>query len=229
MSFKKTLLTAACALSFSLSAGAAFAQMTQTQINAALDQKDLASIQNTLSRSKDDVDPIVRAMTQKTQAVIKQDPDFSTQMMKIVGANANNIKPASVPVVCADMRRIASTLTPEQKGTPLFAAVASTAVQLARAPVVVSAGRPNDCENAVLQTKNLLGEAADDKAADDNAAKDGKQGDAADPAKQNPANQGEDETLLMQLPGMSGPGLPTSTIRPGIPLGQGEKGKGSPD
>ncbi|MCL2468772.1 MAG: hypothetical protein FWF24_00860 [Alphaproteobacteria bacterium] len=190
MIFKRTLLTAVCTLSFSVLAGTAFAQMTDSQIATALDQKDLASIQNTMSRSTDNVDPIVRAMTQKTQAVMAQDPDFSTQMMNLVGQNAAHIQPASVPVVCADMRRIVSGLSPEQKETPLFAAAMGATLQLSKAPVVISAGRPNDCDQALLQ------------------------------AQREPGQPLDDETLLMQLPGMSGPGLPPSTIRPGIPPAQ---------
>ena len=103
--------------------------------------------------------------------------------MTLAGQYAPQITPPTVPAVCADLRRIVDSIPAEQAGSPFSATVTQVSQQFSKAPVVVSAGRPNQCETALLRIATLRGQ----------------------------------DPLLIQLPGMSGPGLPPTTIRPGIP------------
>lgn len=148
-------------------------------INEALAKKNLAEVQALLKKGPGNVDEVIKALLKTTQNVMGTDPDFSSQMMSLAGQYAQQITPPSVPVICADLRRIAESLKPEQAGTQLYATVVQASENFAKAPVVVAAGQPNQCENAFLE-----------------------------------------EALLAQAPGMRGPGLPPTTIRPGIPPGE---------
>ncbi|MDX9690444.1 MAG: hypothetical protein EOM37_09210 [Proteobacteria bacterium] len=130
------------------------------KIDAALQQKDLKQVQGMLASGPGNVDEVIRALLKKTQQTLTNDPAFSGQMLALAGEYAPQITPPSVPVVCADLRRIVESFPAEQVGSPLYTTIVSTSEKFSKAPVVVAAGRPNQCEQAFLQISNLAGEEA---------------------------------------------------------------------
>lgn len=128
-------------------------------VDTALAKKDLTSVQGLLKSGKGNVDNIMKALLKQTQKDMSVDPDFSHRMMSLAGDYAPQITPPSVPAVCADLRRIVDSLKPEHVGTPLFKSIMDASEKFSKAPVVVAAGRPNECEQAWLQLTNLDEEA----------------------------------------------------------------------
>lgn len=180
----KSIFAGALASVLLLSANVAQAQTDVTaQVNQALNQKNLTKVHGMLSGNTGSIDPVVKALLKHTQKVISQDPAYSNKMMQLAGQYAPKITAPSVPAICADLRRIVDAVPEGQAMSPLSATVAQVSEQFSRSPVVVSAGRPNQCETAFLRIATLRGQ----------------------------------DPLLIQLPGMSGPGLPPTTILPGTP------------
>ncbi|MGE4350917.1 MAG: hypothetical protein AB7E52_01865 [Bdellovibrionales bacterium] len=158
-SFRRSLQMGCLAAVFFFNVQAHAADATMGKVISSLENKNLTEVQNLLRSEPKSVDTVIKALLKHTQTRMVTDPDFSNKMMLLAGSYANQISPPSVPAVCADLRRIADNLTPEQAGTPLFTAVMSATESFAKAPVVVSAGRPNECEQAFLQMQNLDEEA----------------------------------------------------------------------
>jgi len=180
----KTIMTGFLSVFLVAGIGSAHAATDVTKkINDALGKKDMGEIQSLMTANPADVDTILRALLKKTQSSMKADPEFSGKMMSFAGQHAKQITPPSVPEVCADMRRIVDTLGGEQAESELFKSVMAASENFAKAPVVIAAGRPNQCELAWLDVANDAGE----------------------------------DALLAQMPSMRGPGLPPTTVRPGIP------------
>lgn len=130
------------------------------QANTALANKNLADVQSLLKGGPGNVDSVIRALLKTTQNVMGTDPDFSNKMMALAGQYAPQITPPSVPAICADLRRIVESMTPEQASTPLYATIVQASQDFSKAPVVVASGRPNQCETAFLQISALAGEGA---------------------------------------------------------------------
>ncbi|MFA6279334.1 MAG: hypothetical protein WC612_00890 [Bdellovibrionales bacterium] len=126
------------------------------QINEALAKKNLADVQVLLKKGSGNVDEVIRALLKTTQNTMGSDPAFSNKMMAMAGEYAPQITPPSVPVICADLRRLVESMTPEQAGTPLYATIVQASQDFSNAPVVVASGRPNQCDNAFLQIDALL-------------------------------------------------------------------------
>jgi len=141
-------------------AQASFAAPPPNKIDEALAKKNLAGVQNLLKQGGGHVDDVIRALLKTTQNVMGSDPDFSGKMLGLAGQYAPQISPPSVPAICADLRRIAGAFSEGQVNTPLFAAVVQASESFSKAPVVVSAGRPNQCEDAFIQIANLSGDPA---------------------------------------------------------------------
>ncbi|HBM90334.1 MAG TPA: hypothetical protein DD400_00405 [Rhodospirillaceae bacterium] len=129
------------------------------KIDAALGQKNLTEVRALLLRDPANVDAVVKGLLRVTQSKMTRDPEFSSKMLTMAGKYAPQITPPTVPVVCADLRRIVEALPEAQQGTPFHMTVVNVAQSFASAPVVVAAGRPNLCEDAWLQAANLSGEA----------------------------------------------------------------------
>lgn len=160
-SLTKSVLTGVLTTVFCVGVSAAMAAEPQlaNQINTALSKKNLAEVQNILKGGPKNVDEVLKALLKKTQKDMSVDPEFSGKMMSIAGQFAPQMTPPTVPAVCADLRRIVESLKPEQAESPLFKAVMSATESFSKAPVVVAAGRPNECEQAWLQM-NKMGEEA---------------------------------------------------------------------
>ncbi len=154
----KTFIVGLLAAASSLSFQAQAAEPSADKINAALANKDLASLQSFLEQGPGAVDEVVKALLKSSQASIKQDPDYTQKKLSLAASQANQITPPTVPSVCAEMRRVVEAMPASQVGTPLHTAVMQTAQSFANAPVVVAAGRPNLCEEAWLQIAALAGE-----------------------------------------------------------------------
>ena len=131
-----------------------------SKITDALNKKDIGQIQNLLTTGPGNVDSILKALLKKTQTSMTADPAFSSKMMSVAGQYAKQITPPSVPEICADMRRIVEQLPPDQAESELFKSVIAASESFAKAPVVVAAGRPNQCEQAWLDVANVAGEEA---------------------------------------------------------------------
>lgn len=127
-----------------------------TQVQAALAKKDIVSVRQMLATGPGNVDAILKALLKKAQATMDSDPEFTSQMVMVAGEHAKLITPPSVPEVCADVRRLTSALQPEEVGSDLFKSIVGAANAFAKAPVVVAAGHPNDCDQAVLDQEALL-------------------------------------------------------------------------
>lgn len=128
------------------------------QIKDSLQNKKLSQIQALAKSDKANIDAIVKGLLDMTQARIASDPAYTNKMMAMAGDYAPNITPPTVPVVCADLRRIVEALPESQQGSDLHTTIIATTQNFASSPVVVSAGRPNLCEDAWLQASNLTGE-----------------------------------------------------------------------
>jgi len=139
--------------------GAAAQSPISSKLTTALANKNLTEVQGLLATGPGNVDEVLKALLRKTQGVISTDPEYSNKMMSLAGQYAPQITPPSVPAICADLRRIADALKPEQAGSPLYKAVMDTTETFSKAPVVVSAGRPNECEQAWLHMSNETEEA----------------------------------------------------------------------
>lgn len=118
-------------------------------IDEALAKKDLTSLQTFLDQGQ--VDDVVKALLKSVQQTLQTDPSFTEKKIAMAGAYAEKITPPSVPAICADLRRIAESFSPEDLGSPLHEAFIAAAQNFASAPVVVAQGRPNLCEEALLQ------------------------------------------------------------------------------
>lgn len=134
-------------------------QQVVGKVNAALAAKNLTEVQGLLAAGPGNVDDVLKALLKKTQSVMATDPDFSNKMMSLAGQYAPQITPPTVPVICADLRRIVDALKPEQVGTPFYKTVLDTTEAFSKAPVVVAAGRPNECEQAWLRAGSFGEEA----------------------------------------------------------------------
>ena len=132
----------------------------QQTIQQALQEKNLTEVRALIQRNKANVDVAVKGLLYMSQAKITSDPAYTTKMMSMAKDYAPDITPSSVPVVCADLRRIVEALPEKQKGTDLHKVIIATTQEFASAPVVVAAGRPNLCEDAWLQASNQTGEDA---------------------------------------------------------------------
>ncbi len=128
-------------------------------VGDALAKKNLTEIQTMLSSGRGNVDDILKALLKQTQKDMSVDPGFSNKMMSLAGQYAPKITPPTVPAICADLRRIIDNLKPEHVGSPLFKSVMEATESFSKAPVVVAAGRPNECEQAWLQLTNMDEEA----------------------------------------------------------------------
>lgn len=129
-----------------------------SKVNDALSMKNLTTVQGMLQTGPGQVDAVVKALLKHTQKVIAQDPQFSSKMMNLAGQYASQIKPPSVPVVCADLRRIVDAVPETQTASALATTVAKVSEQFSKSPVVVSAGRPNQCDTAFLRIATLRGQ-----------------------------------------------------------------------
>lgn len=179
----KTYLVGLFATAMLVGASSAQAQDITSKVNAALNQKNIGAVQGMLTSGPGNVDVVVKALLKHTQKVIAKDPAYSSKLVTLAGQYAPQITPPSVPVVCADLRRVVDAIPAGQASSPLSQTVSQVSEQFSKSPVVISAGRPNQCETAFLRIAALRGQ----------------------------------DPLLIQLPGLSGPGLPPTTIRPGIP------------
>lgn len=135
------------------------AEAPTNQIANALAKKNLTDVQSMLTAGRGSVDDILKALLRQTQKDMSVDPEFSHKMMSLAGQYAPKITPPSVPAICADLRRIVDGLKPEHVGSPLFKSVMDASESFSKAPVVVAAGRPNECEQAWLQLSNMDQEA----------------------------------------------------------------------
>lgn len=159
-SLTKSFIAGLFSTALIFTAAAAHADEVLTnKINAALASKNLSEVQALLAAGPGNVDTVLKALLRKTQSVISTDPDYSNKMMSLAGQYAPQITPPSVPAICADLRRIADALKPEQVGSPLYKSVMDTTETFSKAPVVVAAGRPNECEQAWLRMTNEAEEA----------------------------------------------------------------------
>jgi len=129
-----------------------------SKVNNALNHKNLTEVQSMLQIHSNNVDDVVKALLKHTQKVLAKDPDFSSKMMNLAGQYAPKIKPPSVPVVCADLRRIVDSIPEGQVDSALSSIVSKVSEQFSKAPAVVSAGRPNQCETAFLRIAALQGQ-----------------------------------------------------------------------
>ncbi len=154
----KTFFVGFFAATFFLSAASHAAEPNADKINAALTNKDLATLQALLSQGPGLVDEIVKALLKSSQISIAQDPDYTQKKLSLAGDYANQITPPTVPSVCAEMRRVAEAVPATMVGSAVYNTVTQTAQAFANAPVVVAAGRPNLCEEAWLQIASLAGE-----------------------------------------------------------------------
>jgi len=160
LSLAKSFFVGFLSTFFIMGLGTASADTALTsKLNAALSSKNLTEVQALLATGPGNVDEVLKALLKKTQSVMATDPDYSNKMMSLASQYAPQITPPSVPVVCADLRRIVDAIKPEQAGTPLYKAVMEAAETFSKAPVVVAAGRPNECEQAWLQASNIDEEA----------------------------------------------------------------------
>jgi len=158
-SLKKTFYTGFFSTLLLLGVSTASAEQFSGKLDAALNNKNLSAVQGFLATGPGNVDEILKALLKKTQTTMSTDPDYSNKMMSLAGQYAPQITPPSVPAICADLRRIADALTPEQAGTPLHKSVMDATETFSKAPVVVAAGRPNECEQAWLLMSNEAEEA----------------------------------------------------------------------
>lgn len=142
-----------------LSGTAIAADSLSAQINEALAKKNIAEVQSLLTKGPGNVDEVLKALLKKTQGTMATDADFSNKMMAIATQHASQITPPSVPVICADLRRIVEKLGPDQAETEFFKTVMKATETFSKAPVVVAAGRPNECEQAWLRMGNIGEEA----------------------------------------------------------------------
>ena len=159
-SLAKTFLSGLFTTTFLLgSASAMAAESKSAQVGTALAKKDLTEVSKMLKSGSGSVDDVLKSLLKQTQKDMSVDPAFSTKMMTLAGEYAPQITPPSVPAICADLRRIVDSLKIDQAGSPLFNAVTQASESFSKAPVVVAAGRPNECEQAWLQINNLGEEA----------------------------------------------------------------------
>lgn len=138
--------------------GAMAQTVAAEKVGDLLRQKNLIEVQSLVMQNPSNIDTVVKELLKNTQGRISVDPEFSNRMMAMAGQYATQITPASVPVVCADLRRVVQALPEGQQGSPLHTTIVNTAQNFASAPVVVAAGRPNLCEDAWLQASNLSGD-----------------------------------------------------------------------
>ncbi len=155
-SFFATALTGVLLLG-SISVAHAASNLEAT-IQQSLKKKNLIEVQTLAQKDTANVDAVVKGLLDMTQVQITKDAAFTTKMMTMAGDYATDITPPSVPVVCADLRRIVEAIPESQQGKDLHTTIVATAQEFASAPVVVAAGRPNLCEDAWLQASNLTGE-----------------------------------------------------------------------
>lgn len=120
---------------------------TVAEMIAAGDTKGLEEYLDSNPAATDDV---VKSLLKFTQDNLGKQPELAGKMMEFAASHASEITPPSVPVICADIRRIVSALPVDAVGTPLFTSVIAASQSFAKAPVVVAAGRPNLCEEALL-------------------------------------------------------------------------------
>lgn len=159
-SLAKSLLTGVFSTALVISATSAMAaEGTSGQVNTALAKKNITEVESLLKSGSGSVDDILKALLKQTQKDMGTDAAFSNKMMTLAGQYAPKVTPPSVPAVCADLRRIVDSLKPEHVGSPLFKSVMDASESFSKAPVVVAAGRPNECEQAWLQLSNLDQEA----------------------------------------------------------------------
>ncbi|MDD2324654.1 MAG: hypothetical protein PHW63_01380 [Alphaproteobacteria bacterium] len=157
----KTFLAGFLAALLLSGAGVALAATDMSgKINDALNKKDMEAIQSLLSSGPGNADMVLRALLKKTSATMATDPAFSSQMMTMAGQVSKQITPPSVPEVCAEMRRIVEKLNPQDVESDLFKSVIAASESLAKAPVVIAAGRPNQCELAWLDVADAAGDEA---------------------------------------------------------------------
>lgn len=135
------------------------ADPSTAQVTASLAKKNIAEAETLLKSGRGNVDEILQALLKQTQKDMGTDAVFSNKMMTLAGQYAPKITPPSVPAICADLRRIVDGLKPEHVGSPLFKAVLGASESFSKAPVVIAAGRPNECEQAWLQLANMDEEA----------------------------------------------------------------------
>ncbi len=154
----KTFLSGFLVAFFVLGATSVQAAPLGGKVDAALDKKDLTQVQGFLATGPGNVDEVIKALLKRTQKVLTVDPDFSAKMLALAGQYAPQITPPTVPAVCADLRRIVDAVPADQVQSPLFTTVVETSEKFSKAPVVVAAGRPNQCEQAFLQIATLAGE-----------------------------------------------------------------------
>ncbi|MDD3182631.1 MAG: hypothetical protein PHD48_07515 [Alphaproteobacteria bacterium] len=155
-----SFLTGFFVTTFIVAASSVMAADSSTgQISSSLAKKDLSVAQKLLKSGPGNVDMVLKLLLAQTQKDMTVDPDFSNKMMSLAGEYAPQITPPSVPAICADLRRIVDSLKPEHTGTPLFKSVMDASESFSKAPVVVAAGRPNECEQAWLQLTNIEEEA----------------------------------------------------------------------
>lgn len=154
----KTFFVGFSAATFFLGAASHAAEPNADKINAALANKDLASLQALLDQGPGSVDAVIKALLKSSQTTIAQDPDFTQKKLSLAASYANQITPPTVPSVCAEMRRVAEAVPANMTGSAVYNTVTQTAQTFANAPVVVAAGRPNLCEEAWLQIASLAGE-----------------------------------------------------------------------
>lgn len=157
MKIKHTLCGAVAAVAVLASVSAKAEDNLSSQVNTAISNKNMTEVASLLSKDKKNVDTVLKALLRKTQETIKTDPDFSGKMMSLAGQYASQISPPSVPVICADLRRIIENFPGNQVGTPLYETVVGASQSFSSAPVVVAQGRPNLCEEAWLQLARLGG------------------------------------------------------------------------
>jgi hypothetical protein len=158
-SLAKSLLAGFVMTTFFVVSSASLAETIASKAEEALSKKNITEVQSLLATNPASVDDVIKALLKRTQKDMASDPIFAEKMMAVAGQYAASITPPSVPAVCADLRRIVDTLKPEQAATPLFKAVLQASESFSKAPVVVAAGRPNECEQAYLQI-NTMGEEA---------------------------------------------------------------------
>ena len=160
LSLAKSLLAGfAISAFFAASSTSMAADALTTKVDTALGKKNITEVQSLLAANPAKVDDIMKTLLKRTQKDMSVDPDFSQKMITLAGQYAPQITPPSVPAVCADLRRIVDSLKPEQASTPFFKAVLDASESFSKAPVVVAAGRPNECEQAFLQITNMGEEA----------------------------------------------------------------------
>lgn len=122
-----------------------------------LSKKDMAGLSNLLAQGSD-VDDMLKALLRATQTSMTADADHAAKLIALAGQNAAKMTPAGVAAVCADLRRVADSMPAGVTTSPLYTAVMNATVDFSKAPVVVSAGKPNLCEEAWTQMASMGGE-----------------------------------------------------------------------